>query len=203
MHGPAPPRPHQRFAHYPVAGKLAVRETAMTINYTEEQIIDILKARGMKRADKDLPGTIEWLDIMSVGVAKWDDDHKELIALIRALADTIRDKAPAAEINTVLLALQRYAAIHFASEEDAMDRLDYPDLETHRAQHNDFHDWMNDEREAFAEAPTEWPASEALAFLIDWLFSHILTQDKDYEAFFAERANDCTQLLDSYKGVGG
>lgn len=145
---------------------------------------------------------IEWRDDMTVGVDKWDSDHRWLVTLIHDIRVAIRQKKDPKDIQAILIALQRYAGVHFAAEENAMRLFDYPDYPAHKLAHDEFRQWIADERDEFLDAPLAWDGEEAVEYLVDWLFSHILTVDKSYEAFFAAKAAGQPDFLAAYKGVG-
>jgi hemerythrin len=122
---------------------------------------------------------IQWTPEMSVGVAKLDDDHKELIALINAVAEA----GPSfAEVFSKLL---DYVGFHFDREEDYLDSIDYPDYDNHAAAHDALTDRMTALMKQHADNALARVDPEISEFLFDWLKSHIMVEDKKYAAFAA------------------
>ncbi len=113
-----------------------------------------------------------------LGVQNMDDEHKELVIRINALADALGNR------NNTSLAFQslaEFTAQHFNHEEKYMASISYPDLENHKKIHAKllsqvgiFGDQINNH--------TVNPA-ELINFLNDWLIKHILGVDMKYAHF--------------------
>ncbi len=123
--------------------------------------------------------TIQWAEEMSVGVAALDRDHKELIALINAVAES----GPSfAEVFSRLL---DYVGGHFDREETYLDSIDYPDYDDHAAAHDALTGRMTELMKKHSEDALARVDQDIAAFLFDWLKTHIMIEDKRYAAFAA------------------
>lgn len=81
---------------------------------------------------------IQWRQTMSVGVARLDADHRELIEHVNGLGIALA--APDFDVKSAalsLLFLLRYTDEHFPREEKLMEVIDYPFLNDHKAQHDE------------------------------------------------------------------
>lgn len=129
---------------------------------------------------------VEWKDEYSVGVAKFDEGHKKLCAIINELhAGIIQGKGMDTQ-KKVLKGLVDYAMNHFADEERLMKEYGYPDRPAHKQEHEEFRDRLLE----FVEAHLQGSAPltvDLLAYLVDWLERHITGTDKKYQAFFNSR----------------
>ena len=156
----------------------------------------------------------KWSPGMSVGLAKLDEDHKGLIALVNQLAEMVspdtdeedirQETTPdPLELKAIFNALVRYAEVHFAREEKVLEALNYPQLDSHRGGHNGFIQDIQAMRDSFTESHSH--ARMALVdYLKDWLKFHILIEDQAYRPYIedapeiAEEA-DCFDALDLWE----
>ena len=75
-----------------------------------------------------------WLDSFVIGVPEIDDDHREMLAIMRR----VEAEAEAEDFEAsrrLLDALMAHSRGHFAREERYLERVGYPDLESHRRYH--------------------------------------------------------------------
>lgn len=122
---------------------------------------------------------IKWRDSYSVGVEKFDEEHKVLVKLINELYVIVRDKGNVDTMSNVVAQLIYYTETHFADEEEAMKRVDYPLYGEHKAIHADllqqvtgFQDRMEHEGKVIR--------TDLYQFLRKWLLDHILDEDMKY-----------------------
>ena len=82
----------------------------------------------------------EWSDDLSVGVERVDAQHRELIARTNALLEALpAGSGPASQAAMeTLLYLSSYVEEHFGDEERFMAEVGFPDLTTHRIEHQRF-----------------------------------------------------------------
>lgn len=126
-----------------------------------------------------------WKEEMSVGLARLDDDHKALIAIINRLAAAVEDArrgAPMAPgiIDRTLQDLIRYTEYHFGREEAVLEATGYRTLREHQMKH---HRFVDDLRELRATRPGGGDLAyslELLDFLRHWLTRHIMVEDQSY-----------------------
>jgi hemerythrin-like metal-binding protein len=135
---------------------------------------------------------IQWTPDFSVGVGSIDTDHKVLITLINKLDDAIRGGEPKQTVSRVLDALFDYTNYHFAREELLMRACAYPDIEAHARTHATLRAQVHDIRNRYRRNAESIHAREVLAFLKNWLASHIIGRDMLY-APFMQRAEQAIQ----------
>jgi hemerythrin len=123
---------------------------------------------------------IQWTPDYTVGVASLDTDHKILISLINQLDDAICGGEPRSTVSRVLDALLDYTDYHFAREESLMQACGYADLAAHKRTHVTLRAQVHDIRERYRRNPEAIHAREVLAFLKNWLTSHIVGRDRLY-----------------------
>ena len=129
---------------------------------------------------------IRWTNEMSVGVAELDDQHQGLVALFNRFHERMMSGHGHRMLDGVLAELQRYAEVHFASEERLFGLHGYPEAPAHQAEHVAFSARVRELRAEVA-AGKQFVSLPALNFVRDWLADHVMNVDMAYKAFFAER----------------
>jgi hemerythrin len=128
---------------------------------------------------------IDWNDSFSVKVAEIDQQHKTLVDLLNELYDAMKIGKGRDVVGKIVENLLDYATTHFSLEERYFVRFDYPDQQSHVAEHADFirkaQDFKTD-----LERGNRTLSVEVLRFLSDWLKRHILGADMEYSQFFYE-----------------
>jgi hemerythrin-like metal-binding protein len=133
---------------------------------------------------------------MSVGVPALDSDHRCLVRIINLLREVDHGAEARSTIETVLETLTIYARYHFAREERLMEKCGFPASQFHRAEHEDFADYIHGLRVRSAGRATPHLARELFDYLTQWLRHHILIQDmafKPYVRGFLDAANDAAE----------
>lgn len=127
-----------------------------------------------------------WKDSYSVGIEKFDEQHKKLVGILARLEDCHKEKKSASDAAEVAKELRDYTVLHFGLEERNMSRYDYPGLENQKEEHEKFREIT---RDLYSDLVMEKQIDlqEKLEFLFDWLVSHIGQVDKEYDAFFKEK----------------
>jgi hemerythrin-like metal-binding protein len=124
-----------------------------------------------------------WTEAMSVGIPELDSDHRVLIKVINELALNSSNQDRDSVLRQSLYALLRYAEFHFGREEKVMEACGFPGIDHHKEEHVAFTDHIQtlarqiDEGEATAG---EVVSDDLLDYLKNWLFHHILIEDKAY-----------------------
>ena len=128
-------------------------------------------------------GSFAWSAEFELGHAATDADHALLFDVVNRLAQAIASHATwehAAALAGELVAETRR---HFASEEAAMARHAYPQLDLHREQHVELLSEIERLRQRLAEEHYLAQPQKALRFLRDWFAIHIARSDRDFVDF--------------------
>lgn len=123
-----------------------------------------------------MAGYFEWLDSYSVGIPSIDADHKLLVSLVNDVVTAIEAHHGRDVMNDALIRLIEYTAHHFEREEEAMDACRFPGLEAHRALHDRLIRTVL--RLLLRYRHNELEPLELAEFLMDWLITHILEEDR-------------------------
>jgi hemerythrin-like metal-binding protein len=122
---------------------------------------------------------IKWRDSYNTGVAQFDREHHKIIELIDAMYIALRDKQDKEITRHVCREAITYTETHFANEEQAMVRSNYPGLEEQKKEHLTMKSEVEKYMSLIETNHTEG-ATGLYRFLRDWLINHILVCDKKY-----------------------
>jgi hemerythrin-like metal-binding protein len=130
-----------------------------------------------------------WRNEYSVGVEKFDHQHRRLFEIINKLTARPND------INDLKLARQTlkemfdYAKEHFADEEKLMEQYAYSEIDSQKKQHAYFLKTTS-ELAAYPAGKKEESVEEIAEFLNVWWIIHILKWDMKYKDFFKDKLPD-------------
>lgn len=114
-----------------------------------------------------------------IGVSEIDEEHKRLFELIGEVDAAVTSDADSVSVAMALLnELKQYAVTHFSHEETYMERMNDPELERQKKEHQEFIDKVNSY--CFSDITDDTAKElilELLEYLSRWLMSHILGSD--------------------------
>ena len=141
-----------------------------------------------------------WNDNFNTGVAIIDEQHRKLVDLLNRLATQVAYKTDDDELNQIFDELADYTIYHFQTEEGLWNRYlrEDPLDSQHQAIHQMFVDKVLDLKRQQKVKATIDIVEDALAFLADWLASHILETDR-YMAYIILAVKDGTTLEEAKK----
>ena len=133
----------------------------------------------------------EWKEEFSVGVQKFDEQHKKMLEIGRELYLTLDNTDQGFDqydkILELLQEMKDYTSYHFKSEEELMEKHDYPRLEEHREHHQGFVEELNKIDPQEIDLSQKETTLELLDFVANWVENHILGEDQKYVDFFADK----------------
>ncbi len=125
---------------------------------------------------------LEWKDEYCVGIDSIDQQHRKLVNLINQLQTAVDYSTGEEFERDALDELVDYTKTHFSYEEGLMRDNDYPDFESHKAQHEKMFKKV-EEVLAEYEQDQDTAMSNAVEYLKDWLINHINGTDKQYSSY--------------------
>lgn len=130
---------------------------------------------------------VTWSDALySVKIKEMDSHHKKIVELINKLHDAMMNGNGKNVLLPIFNDLKSYAKYHFEAEEKLMKQYNYPHLSTQEREHKMFIDKISELYEKFSSGSKEM-SIETLKFLKNWLYDHILKEDKQYSHFFNDK----------------
>lgn len=127
---------------------------------------------------------MEWTTKMSVGVTRFDDEHKRLVAMVNDLFDAVQTGRGKDALGKILDGMIAYTKTHFANEERFMEEHGYPDMAAHRAEHEALARQVVEVQQKYHSGATATLSMEVMNFLKNWLVKHIQGTDRKYGPFF-------------------
>lgn len=137
---------------------------------------------------------VEWQTCYSVGNQRLDQQHQRIVAMINQLGDAMDTGAERATLMQILSDLAGYTKTHFGEEERMLAESGYPELTEHHERHASLNRQLADFYRTFYTSSRP-QTKEVMAFLQNWLYNHILEQDKRYAPYLAttEEPSSCQE----------
>ena len=132
---------------------------------------------------------IIWDDRFNLQIEEIDRQHRRLVDLMNRLIAIQDEKASDDAIADILGAMTNYLGYHFDTEEQMMLDHGYPELESHREEHQTF----VTQTAYFIATYREGGASlkrDILLFLKEWLVEHIVKTDGAFGDFLKDLRPD-------------
>lgn len=127
-----------------------------------------------------------WNDNYATGIAKIDEQHKELFRQI----DILMDRKQADRIPSTLEFLGNYVVRHFNDEQVMHTISKYPKAEGHKKLHAAFMQQYRDMKRQYEESGDKLLIIMKInKVCIDWLKEHIMGQDKDFAIYYKSIKN--------------
>ncbi|MBI5636691.1 MAG: hemerythrin family protein [Nitrospinae bacterium] len=132
---------------------------------------------------------LEWDEIFSTGIERFDSQHKVLFGFLNVLRANALGKRDKEVVNEVTDSLLTYTMTHFLEEEITLCRLEYPGYADHKAEHDQFLIAARDLYIRFKAGKSESRiiAAEIITVVSEWLQGHILVKDKAYGEFLLQK----------------
>jgi hemerythrin len=125
----------------------------------------------------------EWEDKFSVGNNTMDSHHKKLFDILNTIHDATKQGRGEEIIEASLNELASYTKYHFDEEDKLMVQANYPQIESQRQAHKAFLDKIQSYQDEVANGNGLYVVSNVAVTVKDWLKTHILTMDMQYENY--------------------
>ncbi|NHZ84921.1 MAG: bacteriohemerythrin [Planctomycetia bacterium] len=124
---------------------------------------------------------LEWNENYSVGIKTMDNHHKKLFSIVNELHNGMSSGHTTEVLRKVLSELVDYTKYHFTEEEDLMRKYDYPELASHKEEHDELIEMVQDLQQQFDKRKGELTIIMKMQdFLRSWWVNHIIGIDKKY-----------------------
>jgi hemerythrin-like metal-binding protein len=134
---------------------------------------------------------ISWKSCYDIGIATFDDEHHQLVGAINQLYGAMREKRADVTLEGLLQDLIHYTEIHFAHEEEVMDRYRFDAVDLHCSEHRQLVDKIKQFQQDLKQGK-ERLSAEVMTFLRNWLLDHIVETDMALGRFLRDQGiYDC------------
>lgn len=125
---------------------------------------------------------IKWKEEYLIGIPEIDNQHKQLFIIAERAYEVLNDEYSIDkydEIIAILEELKNYTIYHFKSEEAYMTKIKYKKFFSQKIAHDNFIEKISEiDYDKLEEEQDEY-LIEILDFVVNWITTHILKQDKD------------------------
>lgn len=126
---------------------------------------------------------LDWSPEFSMGVEIFDNEHKELIAILNKLHDALTAGADKASLQQICFRLMEHAVQHFKHEEMYFEDWAYPERQAHANAHKTLRRELFAMQDKLLANPDAQGLTALSEFLRHWLTNHILNDDRQYGEF--------------------
>ena len=128
---------------------------------------------------------IELTKDMEVGVAKIDEQHKELVSRLNAVTSMGASSVSKDETQKTINLLGEYVVKHFSDEEALHKQSGYPKSEWHREQHMIFYSEFEKLKNEFtANGPSVKFTLDLNKSIVNWIVRHIKSADVEFGKYY-------------------
>ena len=125
---------------------------------------------------------VTWCDEYNVNVKEIDIQHQKILEHVNNLHSSVEARIDKNDLKHLLVELVEFTSMHFSTEEQLMDKYEYPELEKHHKEHRILLQHMNDLVAAVSSG--KYPAFYSdYDVSTDWALVHISEYDKSLGAF--------------------
>lgn len=124
---------------------------------------------------------ITWDDHYLVGIERIDFEHRIFLDLINDFNESRLKNESVEILSNILQEIALYAKFHFKSEENMMQRINYPGLTEHQNHHRQLIDLLS--AKMFGIQTKMYSPEEVEKFLFDWFINHVTHEDTKIFAF--------------------
>lgn len=133
----------------------------------------------------------EFSDNLVTGNEMIDSQHKELIEKINGLERSCETNAELSVAVKMLNYLADYTDFHFSEEEKLQEEIEYPGMEEHKKQHQEFKQAIEELHEMLEEqeGPSDAFVKAVEENVMKWLTFHIQSFDRSVAEYKYMRDN--------------
>jgi hemerythrin len=139
----------------------------------------------MTSDNKDM---VAWEEKYATGIELIDSQHKELFSLTNELFRACKNDNEALKgvFMETMGRMVEYVRYHFGAEQQLLQRINYPDYQEHKKQHDTM---IRDILEAVNahNKGEKFVANQFVRTMRDWILGHIAIADKQYAVFIIDQ----------------
>lgn len=133
---------------------------------------------------------IEWDDALSFGNPEIDDEHKQFIALVSALNDSVVGRMEISEIKKKLQDIVDFVGPHFAHEEQLFKEVAYQDTDEHSLKHAQLVEMLQHSMKDANANNTDYQWIETGLKIKEEIINHVLQDDMKYADYYHDSYQD-------------
>jgi hemerythrin-like metal-binding protein len=127
---------------------------------------------------------LKWDPIYSVNVEELDEQHKKMFEIINRVYGLSENNLESQKSLEIINELKEYGNYHLGTEEKYFKKFNYPEADSHIAQHNEYKKVISAMENNLQGSGGKKAYEELKDFLQDWWLGHIQNVDQQYSDFF-------------------
>ncbi|MEX0583647.1 MAG: hemerythrin domain-containing protein [Sneathiella sp.] len=129
---------------------------------------------------------LDWLETFELGIPQVDDDHRELLAIMRKIREAA-DTEAFDECKTLLDELIEFSVDHFRREEEMLVRIGYPNAEIHKEYHHQLLDRASSVKDICKEIRSKENLKVCCDEMFGFLVDDIVTGDLKFKSYMENK----------------
>jgi hemerythrin len=131
---------------------------------------------------------MQWDESLSIGIGLIDAQHREWIQRLNDVSTAMHSTKETKRFVETMEFLRDYTRFHFETEERCMADHKYPELDDHRAKHQELTQTLTRLEDDFDEEGITPALTEGVNTLLsNWLIQHIREVDQRFSTFLKDR----------------
>lgn len=131
---------------------------------------------------------MEWNSSLATGVAKIDEQHKELIKRINGVLEACNQRRGKEVVGETLSFLEKYVVEHFRDEEEIQMKSNYPKYAAHKVLHDQFVQDLKALKNKFGQDGATLTVIITMnRTVVRWLTNHIMQTDKEFAEYYKKQ----------------
>jgi len=114
---------------------------------------------------------VEWTQEMELGIPEIDAQHRKLVEMLNDFYRELEEGQEEEAVRRFFEELGRYVEEHFKYEEEFMERIGFPELESHKRTHRLFEKLYKEDLEKYLKGNKK-ALRELVALTLSWLHPH-------------------------------
>lgn len=136
---------------------------------------------------------ILWNDEYKIGIKGIDKQHRELFDIVNRLYKLDDISGTKEKVRAILYKFNEYMKIHFKDEENYMQSIGYPDLQSHKQLHKDIIDNLS--KIVHTPAKLNIIKSKIKVMAKRGLIDHIIHEDTKVKLFLINKGEDIDEEI--------
>ena len=123
---------------------------------------------------------IVWKPEYNLGIPIIDEHHRGIVSVINSLHFGMQNNYIKDILAPIVDMMNDYTLIHFRTEENFLEKINYPDLEKHRELHQDL---AAKSKKLGRDSLMDKSSHQYMNFLKQWWIDHIRNEDLAFRKF--------------------
>lgn len=162
---------------------IAAADAAMYANKAAGDSKPLIATADMVSRRKEKTNWVVFDATHLTGIDVIDGQHLEIVKMVNNINRALHDNPSDEELKQLFQELVAYATLHFRTEQELMQRYDYPEAAQHRHQHAR----LEEEIDAIVSQFSTGAELRLLQTIKDWLVGHIESADKPLGAYLRSK----------------